>query len=254
MDNDKLRALAEAVKNAPPRILIDDIDKAFIAVASPDRVIALLDEIERLQFHSQQYVKSLNMLKGFSEADPHDAIHELIEENSGLHQQLAARDAEIERLHDEDYRTLQAVLKAEHEACKQLRIDLADANAEIKRLYDAMPAPVFEDGRTLAEVTAETAHERYFIDHETIHDLETGKHVFSNDAARELNSLRQQLAAANAEIAAMTRELERWRHGVTIEGDFVCPDSLELTETKQQLAAMTTQSTLTARGGQDNGP
>ncbi len=170
MDNDKLRKLAEAATPGPWAVKMGDIvqltdagkgypldmypdsadiasrcdcgnggriadnNSAFIAAASPDRVIALLDEIERLQFHSQQYVKSLNMLQGFSEADPHDAIHELIEENAGLHQQLAA---------------------------------------------------------------------------------------------------------ANAEIAAMTRELERWRHGVTIEGDFVCPDSLELTETKQQLSAMT---------------
>jgi hypothetical protein len=29
---------------------------------------------------------------------------------------------------------------------------------------------------------------------------------------------------------ALKAELERWRHGNTIEGDFVCPDSLALTE------------------------
>lgn len=26
---------------------------------------------------------------------------------------------------------------------------------------------------------------------------------------------------------AMARELERWRHGVTVEGDFVCPHQME---------------------------
>jgi hypothetical protein len=38
--------------------------------------------------------------------------------------------------------------------------------------------------------------------------------------------LRAKLAQAEADRDAAVRELERWRHGVTIEGDFVCPDSL----------------------------
>lgn len=40
-------------------------------------------------------------------------------------------------------------------------------------------------------------------------------------AYTELDRLRKQ-------NAVLTRELERHRHGVTIEGDFVCPDSLQL--------------------------
>ena len=43
--------------------------------------------------------------------------------------------------------------------------------------------------------------------------------------------LTRQLADAN-------RELERWRHGVTIEGDFVCPDSLALSEARAELRAV----------------
>ena len=43
--------------------------------------------------------------------------------------------------------------------------------------------------------------------------------------------LTRQLAEAN-------RELERWRHGVTIEGDFVCPDSLALSEARAELRAV----------------
>lgn len=35
------------------------------------------------------------------------------------------------------------------------------------------------------------------------------------------------LGAAAKECDSAKRELERWRHGVTVEGDFVCPDSLE---------------------------
>lgn len=37
--------------------------------------------------------------------------------------------------------------------------------------------PVFEDGRTLAEVQAEGAQQRYFIDHGMVHDRVTGRHV-----------------------------------------------------------------------------
>ena len=43
--------------------------------------------------------------------------------------------------------------------------------------------------------------------------------------------LTRQLAEAN-------RELERWRHGVTIEGDFVCLDSLALSEARAELRAV----------------
>lgn len=46
MTHDQLRALADKAKYGPPRLLIDDIDKAFIAAASPDVVLALLDTIE----------------------------------------------------------------------------------------------------------------------------------------------------------------------------------------------------------------
>jgi hypothetical protein len=38
-----------------------------------------------------------------------------------------------------------------------------------------------------------------------------------------------QLKAAIGEVESAHRELERWRHGVTIEGDYVCPAELELT-------------------------
>jgi len=37
------------------------------------------------------------------------------------------------------------------------------------------------------------------------------------------------LAALTAN-ADLTRELERWKHGAQIEGDYVCPDSLALSE------------------------
>ena len=50
-------------------------------------------------------------------------------------------------------------------------------------------------------------------------------------AQETIADLTRQLADAN-------RELERWRHGVTIEGDFVCPDSLALSEARAELRAV----------------
>lgn len=41
--------------------------------------------------------------------------------------------------------------------------------------------------------------------------------------------------ALERRLAAAERELERWRHGVTIEGDFVCPDSLALNTARTAL-------------------
>lgn len=34
--------------------------------------------------------------------------------------------------------------------------------------------------------------------------------------------------ALKKQVEAMQRELDRWRHGATVEGDFVCPNELEL--------------------------
>lgn len=59
-----------------------------------------------------------------------------------------------------------------------------------------------------------------------------GMQTYENTLARAVISLLDQLSSS-------TRELERWRHGVPIEGDYVCPDSLELTETKRRLGEVT---------------
>lgn len=41
--------------------------------------------------------------------------------------------------------------------------------------------------------------------------------------------------SAGLRIAALERELERWRHNQMVEGDYVCPDSLELNEAKNEI-------------------
>lgn len=63
--------------------------------------------------------------------------------------------------------------------------------------------------------------------------------------AIERDSLRLKRDAARAEVerlkeqvTARERELERFRHGVTLEGDFICPDSLALTEARAKLASI----------------
>ena len=48
------------------------------------------------------------------------------------------------------------------------------------------------------------------------------------------------LAALTAN-ADLTRELERWKHGAQIEGDYVCPDSLALSDTLRANADLTRQ-------------
>lgn len=47
-----------------------------------------------------------------------------------------------------------------------------------------------------------------------------------------------EIARLKAALLEQGRELERWKHGEQIEGDYVCPDSLALTEARKELDAM----------------
>ena len=91
----------------------------------------------------------------------------------------------------------------------------AVAEREIDRLRDCVSlqgSRASNAEQQLAARTADTIHERHI-------------------ALTAIADLTRQLAEAN-------RELERWRHGVTIEGDFVCPDSLALSEARAELRAV----------------
>ena len=46
------------------------------------------------------------------------------------------------------------------------------------------------------------------------------------------------IADLTRQLAEANRELERWRHGAQIEGDYVCPDSLALIEARAELRAV----------------
>jgi len=41
-------------------------------------------------------------------------------------------------------------------------------------------------------------------------------------------------SALEAQLASVERELERWRHGNTTEGDFVCPNALAATNAQRE--------------------
>jgi len=100
--------------------------------------------------------------------------------------------------------------------------------------YDGQP-PLFRcwssDGRTGGTVELSLGSEDY--------DAYLAKYIATMNTREPLLAagcldLTRQLAEAN-------RELERWRHGVTIEGDFVCPDSLALSEALRANADLTRQ-------------
>lgn len=73
--------------------------------------------------------------------------------------------------------------------------------------------PVFEDGRTLAEVQAEGSQQRYFIDHGMVHDRVTGRHV-DLDALEAWTAEREANAVAEVDrvgVAAAHEELTERR-------------------------------------------
>jgi DNA repair ATPase RecN len=53
--------------------------------------------------------------------------------------------------------------------------------------------------------------------------------------AERTAQLRSEVARLTRANIAIGHELERWRHGNTIEGDFVCPDSLQLTDARKEI-------------------
>jgi len=53
-----------------------------------------------------------------------------------------------------------------------------------------------------------------------------------------MSLLCEQLTHLSRQVKALERELERHRHGVTLEGDFICPDSPALTEALGRVKAL----------------
>ena len=55
------------------------------------------------------------------------------------------------------------------------------------------------------------------------------------EADRQIVVTQDALTETGSQLAACERELERWRHGVQVEGDFVCPDSLRVADMRKLL-------------------
>lgn len=64
------------------------------------------------------------------------------------------------------------------------------------------------------------------------------KPALATYAIGDIHALARGYLALVADNDAMMRELERHRHGGTLEPDFVCPDSLALAEARATILAM----------------
>jgi hypothetical protein len=69
-------------------------------------------------------------------------------------------------------------------------------------------------------------------------DLAEGYLDRAQAAESDRDSLKARLVEVEKERNAAIREADRLRHGAPIEGDFVCPDSLALTELKARLESV----------------
>ncbi len=94
----------------------------------------------------------------------------------------------------------------------QLARALLGLQAECERLRECIPQPVFENGQSLEEVRDEGSYRhrgpmsgtdapRYIVDHGTIHDLVTGKHVLVHQATALLNDIARVMPVYEAACA-----------------------------------------------------
>ena len=61
---------------------------------------------------------------------------------------------------------------------------------------------------------------------------------YASRITRERDTALASLASTRAELEAAARELERWRHGAPIEGDYVCPNALRADNAEAESEAM----------------
>lgn len=100
---------------------------------------------------------------------------------------------------------------------------------EIERLTDTMNAQ------------RKTIEEKNFSQRVRIAALEAEVRSL-REGDREAAQVEEQIGVflkdVPAKLAALEAELDRWRHGAPIEGDFVCPDSLRAASLEAENAAL----------------
>lgn len=135
-------------------------DAAFIAAASPDVILSLLSELQRLRLASSDAaVERIAELEG--------ALNHAASENLAFNLKVAGeinearqqRDsalADVARMtkyvaaHDEEYQTMKDVLRAEHEACQRMR-PVYEASIEFARTLLPDPGRVSPQLATLLD-------------------------------------------------------------------------------------------------------
>lgn len=71
---------------------------------------------------------------------------------------------------------------------------------------------------------------------------------------RSIVLVQNRITELETQLAAANQELERWRHGATIEGDFVCPHQLEASNLRAELREVreALRTALWMADGEDN--
>ena len=124
------------------------------------------------------------------------------------------------------------------------RAEVAEALAERRRIDRAQVLDVkTTEGLSASEwmmrtARAETALAVAEAGQQRAQTLALAIRVEREEAWQALDTARRLLAAAEECEQVQALELERHRHGTTVESDGICPDSLALTEAREALRAV----------------
>jgi len=132
--------------------------------------------------------------------------------------------------------SLRARWKAEMEL-DAARSALAEMSGAVERSA-ALVRSFYQDGDaldvTVGVVVDALGHARAALDGAN-REIVASRSILAGEG-RELSDVLAENASLRSALAASERECDRWRHGVPVEGDYVCPDSLALAETRAALA------------------
>ncbi len=134
--------------------------------------------------------------------------------------------AELPPLTDADIESAVLMLSGLHLAWHRSDSRTADAR-ELARVVALMA------GEIRAMRAEAVARERHLVEWEQAAE---GFAERLRLAEQERDALTAAMKVATERMAAAEREADRWRHGVPVEGDYVCPDSLRAEKAEAALA------------------